>query len=327
MTRFFPYNIYTKTQAMINKYKSRGESTVIIYLDILILINLYCNFMIIILMKLIARVNVPLYKMIIGTIVATAIVPLTIFFPQSIITTAIGKIMYSFFIIFAIFGYKSIVQFIKCLSIFYFISFGVGGGLLAFHFLITDSFFQSNDLLMDTAVNSVLVIIGLPLLLLFTKKRLDHHVIEKIQYDQLYKVIVHFAETQVETVGFMDSGNHLTDPITNRPVIICEASFIAQFFNSEDWQIIKNMLMKNDITHIPHRFKKVISIIPYQVIGKQHNFLYAFKLDKLQIHVNGKILETKQLLIGIQWNRLSADKTYTCLLHPQIIHHATAVTA
>lgn len=305
----------------------------IVYLDLILLLNFIFNFMLLLLTKYLVRTAVPLYRLFLGTIVATAFIPLVIYFPNTFHSTIV-KGIYSVFIILATFGFKGIGHVFKTMFMFYFISFTVGGGLFAIHFLLESSL-KTNIHKILLYVNNiygdeyslVLLFIGFPVILYFTKSRMDRHVKDKIKYDQLYEVAITINHQVHRTTGFIDSGNHLNDPLSNRPVVICDEPFLRKFFSNEEWQMMKNAILQDKVDQFPHSIKSMIAIVPFQGVDGTSNYLYTIRPEKLTIYYHQQVIETKNVLIGIQLAKLTADERYHCLIHPEIIQLSEVRTA
>src|SRR5699024_96215 len=114
------------------------------------------------------------------------------------------------------------------LLLFYFITFSIGGGLIAAHFLLQNPVgISSNGILTmekgyGDPISWIFIIVGFPIVWWFTKNRLDKHATDKIHYDQLYSVTIRLNGEDHSTKGYLDSGNQLVDPLTKKPVIICD---------------------------------------------------------------------------------------------------------
>lgn len=290
--------------------------------------------MLLLLTKHLTKMAVPLYRLFIGSIVATAFIPLVLYFPESLFHSTIVKGLYSVFIMVVTFGFKGIHQLLTTMFMFYFIAFAVGGGLFAAHFLLESSL-QTNFHKILIYVNNiygdqyslVLLFIGFPLILYFTKARMDRHVKEKIKYDQLYEVTIAMNGQVHRTTGFIDSGNHLNDPLTNRPVVICDEPFLKMFFVEEEWLLLKTAILEEKVDQFPHSLKKLIAVVPYQGVDGSSNYLFTIKPDKLTVTYDDQLIETKNVLIGIQIANLTGDERYHCLLHPEIVQLSTVRTA
>lgn len=306
----------------------------ILYLDIIILLNLLFNLMILSLTTYLARVHTTIYRLLFGTMIATSLVPIVIYFPDSFINSMIGKGIYSIFIVIGAFGCKSILHIMKNVFIFYFISFSIGGGLFGLHFLVQDTLGgETNKFLLyvnnvyGDQMSLIIILIGFPIVWFFTKARMDRHVKDKIKYDQMYNCIITLNGISHQTVGYIDSGNHLVDPLSNRPVIICDEKFLMKFFTDVDWDLLRSSIINHGMEKIPTSIQKQISLVPYQGVGGNSDFLYTIRPEKLTILYENEVIETNNVLIGIQLANLTADNSYHCLLHPQIIHLSTVRSA
>lgn len=197
----------------------------------------------------------------------------------------------------------------------------MGGGLLAIQFISTDAIHFKNQ----TSLG--FMIIAFPIVWIFTKNQMDNHVMDKIKYDQMYDVTIKINEKSINTIGYIDSGNQLVDPLTNRPVIICDETYLTRFFTNQDWETIRSIITQNNHSEAIESLSTKMYIIPYKAVGVTSNYLYAIKPQNVSITYENEIIETNQVFIGIQLADLSNDETYHCLLHPKIIHHAVVMTA
>lgn len=296
-----------------------------IYLDVIWALNFILDMMLLMLTQILAKDDTGRIRIMFGAFVASLLVPISLYYPHSFFTTIYGKILYSLLIILSSFRYVNMYRMVKRLLLFYFVTFTIGGGLIALHFLLQNpieiaasGLFTFNSGYGDP-ISWIFVLIGFPIIWLFTKRNMDKHAIEKIRYDELYPVTIQMNHLSFSTNGYMDSGNQLVDPITKKPVIICDESFLKQWFTEVDWNILKEAHETLDFQAIPPKWEERIHIIPYQGVEGKSNFLLAIRPDQLAVtHHNEQIL-TERVLIGIQFATLTKDETYHCLLHPQII--------
>lgn len=304
-----------------------------IYLDAVWMLNFLLDMMLLLLTLALARESIKKRRIVFGAFIASLIVPLSFYFPDSVITTAAGKILYSLFIIFCAFGYGSFYRLIKLLLLFYFVSFSIGGGLIAVHFLLQQPVsLTANGILTvnhgyGDPISWLFVMIGFPFVWLFTKQRMDRHVAEKIRYDQLCPVTLKIKQESFSTSGYIDSGNQLKDPITKKPVILCDEPFLMQWFTEEDWEFLKQLQDHLDFSKIPKAWEHDIQIIPYQGVQGKSMFLLAIRPDEITISYENKKIVTSHFLVGIQFAELTKDRSYHCLLQPQMIQLPAIHTA
>jgi len=306
---------------------------VTIYLDAVWLLNFFLDMMLLMLTQALAKDSTRKRRIIFGAFIASLLVPITIYYPDSPVDTLPGKLVYSVVIILCSFKIYSIYRMMKLLLLFYFITFSIGGGLIAIHFLFQNPVGLSDNGILTfnsgygDPVSWLFVMIGFPLSWYFTKTRMDRHAIEKIRYDQLCEVIIKFQNISHSTTGYIDSGNQLTDPLTKKPVIICDEYFLKQWFTETDWKELKHVHDTLDFGELPHEWEKRIQIVPYQGVGGSRSFMLAVKPDDITIVYDEKEIVTSKVLVGIQFAELTKDQSYRCLLHPQIIKRASSVSA
>lgn len=279
------------------------------------------------------KLNIKQTRLFLGALVASMIVPLTIYYPDSFFATLPFKIIFSIIIILTTFGYKNIVQLFKLLFLFYFISFSVGGGLIALHFTLKNPITTTNTGILTynsgfgDPISWLFVICFFPIVWLFTKERMDKHVQEKIRYDALYNVAITIKGIKHNTTGFVDSGNQLVDPFTKKPVVICDESFLLHWFEDAEWKTLKQAFENWEMERIPSKWLDSIVVIPYQGVEGGDGILFAIKPDMFTIAYGQQEIHTKQVLIGVKFGQLTNDASYHCLLQPELITAASEYSA
>ncbi|SFB19065.1 stage II sporulation protein GA (sporulation sigma-E factor processing peptidase) [Lentibacillus halodurans] len=304
-----------------------------IYLDAVWLLNFFLDLMLLMLTQALAKDSTRKRRIMFGAFIASLLVPLSIYYPDSFFTSLIGKLMYSILIILCSFRIYSIYQMIKLLLLFYFTTFAIGGGLIAIHFLFQNPVgLSANGVLTFNSgygdpISWLFVVIGFPLIWYFTKLRMDKHAVEKIRYDQLCSVTIHIQQISKSTMGYIDSGNQLTDPLTKKPVMICDEYFLKQWFTEHEWEMLKAAHDSLDFDKLPNDWEKRLQIVPFQGVEGNRTFMMAIKPDNVTVIYNGEHIVTRKVLIGIQFAELAKDRSYHCLLHPKIIKMAAPASA
>src|SRR5690625_4621689 len=152
--------------------------------------------MLLLLTKSFARDPTKQGRLLFGAFIASLAVPISLYFPHTVLNHVLGKIFYSFVIILCSFTFRSIYQFVKRLFIFYFVSFSVGGGLIGLHFIFQQPITLSNEGFLTfhsglgNPISWLFVLIGFPIVYLFTKRRMDKHGIDKIRYQQICPISI-----------------------------------------------------------------------------------------------------------------------------------------
>lgn len=259
------------------------------------------------------------YKLILASLFGSLVVPISFLLPAYPIDSWIIKITHSFIIIWIAFGFQNVAIFLRVLCTFYFMTFSIGGGLFAIHFLlISEQNFILADSIGATHIHGIFVIICFPIIFLFTKHRMDKHKMQQFHQEFHYKVVLYWEKKEVETIGYLDSGNHLVDPFTQTPVIIVDETVLINWFNDQKLaqlkQSFQNILLGKDDELTTDLFR----LIPYQGVNGDQDFMIAFKPEYVRIHMKDRHVTNKKVLVGIQFGNLVSDNSYHCLLHPKL---------
>src|SRR5699024_7992271 len=107
-------------------------------LDLIIGLNILFNFFILLLTNYLARAGKKIFRILLGSIFASMIVPLHLLISDPIVHSIGFKAMYSLLIIYCTFGYNGLYTFMKRISLFYFTTFAIGGGLIGLHFMFEE---------------------------------------------------------------------------------------------------------------------------------------------------------------------------------------------
>jgi len=295
-----------------------------IYLDAVWILNFLFDWLLLLLTRKLARDQTKNIRIIFGALVASAIVPFSIYFPDSMLLSLPGKLLFSVIIILVTFGFISIHRLSKLLLLFYFITFAIGGGLIAVNFLLQNTFILSGDSgsAFGDPVSWIFVFVGFPLLWLFTKRRMDKHAMEKIDFDQQCSVIIQLKDKSQTTIGYIDSGNQLTDPITKKPVIICDEFFLKHWFTNQEWNQLKEAQDTLNFDLLPEVWRKEIQLVPYRGVGGRTMMLICLKPENVTVFYEDQKMTATKVLIGVQFAELAKDRSYHCLLHPELIRLA-----
>src|SRR5699024_3386406 len=156
-----------------------------------------------------------------------------------------------------------------------------GGILMMLHFVWTDHIsFMDNT---GPNISATFVISFFPLIAYATKKQADYLLHKKIIYDQCYIVHLTLAGQTVSINGFIDTGNQLYDPLTNKPVAFMNRNIFKQLYSELEWEVIHDKLESNNVGLLPKSLQKKIISIPFIDITGVEQFTHVLLLDKLRV--------------------------------------------
>ncbi len=135
---------------------------------------------------------------------------------------------------------------------------------------------------------------------------------ERYTRSHLYPLKLYYNGKSCEGVGLLDTGNHLRDPVSQRPVIIASLKAVRSLFGEELLAFIAN-LGKMQEEETPY----MIKWIPYHSLGKKNGFMPGIIIDGMTVYQEGKELISKKVLIGIIEEELSEEGLYQFILHEE----------
>lgn len=187
-----------------------------VYLDLVILMNFLFDFMILMATKIVLKEKTPIFRIVIGSIVASTSI-LLLFLSLSSITLFLFKLGMSIIIILVTFGRRN---FFKDFLYFYLISIILGGFLYLLDVGVTYKnkgvLFFGNGL----SVNFIVLLLLSPIFLYFYVMEIKKY---KVKYSNIYSVEIYIQDKVYKLKGMLDTGNHLVDPYTGKCVILVSA--------------------------------------------------------------------------------------------------------
>jgi stage II sporulation protein GA (sporulation sigma-E factor processing peptidase) len=298
----------------------------VVYADIVWLLNICIDFILLSLTTLLLKKKCKWYRVLLGAFIGSWIV-IFLFTPYAaVISHPISKVIFSFAMVLASFGFGTIRTFIQATLMFYFVTFMVGGGLIGLHY-----FLRNDTAILDGVITTVspgigdpiswlFVLVAFPLIIYFSRKRVEHLEITKIHFQQIVTVELTMNEKKWQMKGLIDSGNALCDPLTQTPVMIIDLSKIHDFIPT--WLHEKSKHIDAlDLTEINEEEDLLsrIRIIPYRGVGQHRNFMLAIRPDEVVITTNTDRIVVKKVLVGLNHTTLSANDEYECILHPKMM--------
>lgn len=203
---------------------------VTIYLDVLIVTNVYVNYFLIRSTAKLTHSAVKLWRCIIGSFIASLFSIIIIFPEFSGFALTVIKLFVSVLIIVISFSELTVKRTIKLTVIFYIINFLYAGFM---------------DLIFKKAHSSIVVVnnsavyLDIPIIFLVVSTIGAYIIISVFSYifeknfklTNSYKVLVEMLGHQYLFNAVCDTGNNLTDAFTNRPVVVCNSKEMYETIN------------------------------------------------------------------------------------------------
>lgn len=298
------------------------------YLDIVWLLNLLFNSLLLYITGVILKRNISKKRVFLAGLLGSLIIFAPFISFGQILLAPFTKIFISLLMVWIAFGFRKLRFFLSNLFVFYLCTFSTGGALIGLHYLLSFDFNLKSSLLLASTkgfgdpISWIFVLVGFPVMLYFSRNTFDKFETTKIQLDQIVEVKISINQEICSLNGLIDSGNNLYDPLSKRPVMICEVQKVTHLFPGELLDVFENPHSLMNLKDELEEWTKRLSIIPYKVIGHDHRLMTAMKPDFIQICKGEEVYETKQVLIAFVNQRLSGEGLFDCILHPKMVNSA-----
>ncbi len=219
------------------------------------------------------------------------------------------KLIISFFLVMLGLLPASFKEFKNSVLYFYGISFFVAGATMA-----TSFFYNTNQ---TTFSLSYLWLFGgilaAIILAYFGERYLNQQIIPRVFQ---YKVKLNFAGLSCEGQGFLDTGNSLKDPLTNKPVLVAEYNLIKSCLPHDIQEAMETTKseeeMLNRLTN--STWASRLRLIPFTSIGKRNGLLIGVRADEVIITSLKNLFIHKNIIVAIYLDKLSNEGNYQMLI-------------
>ncbi len=173
----------------------------VIYIDILILVNFLFDFLLLLTVNIALKRYTKIFRLLLASLFGE-ITLISLFIQASPVFLSLLKIGMSIIMCLIAFKYQNIIYTFYNILYLWMLSIILGG--FVYYFMIEE-------------INYLLIIFIAPFILYLFIKSLK--ALKKVK-NYYYQVEIVIDNITVKTTGFLDTGNHLIDPITKKPIIL-----------------------------------------------------------------------------------------------------------
>lgn len=285
-----------------------------VYVDLILIQNIIMNYIIILTTGIICKINIKQYRIICASIIGAIYAIVMYVMKLNIYNNQIMKIVLSACMVYIAFHSKNFKSLLKQVIIFYLTSFCFGGATYYLLYCISPGLIKYiNGTLVGTYPIKIAILGGI---VGFFITVISFNVIKNRfeQKDLLYNVKIYYKEKNIGIKVILDTGNLLTEPITNTPVMIVEASKMKTFIPDNILKNIDAILTNNEFNEITEEMRSRFCIIPFSTVGKQNGIIVGFRPDYIKIYTDQKEEVRKKIVIGIYNNEISKNGLYSGLM-------------
>lgn len=294
----------------------------IIYLDIVILENLFMNYLILFATSLITKNKIKVWRLALSSLLGGVYAAVSYMSVLKVYSGLGLKILLSIAMIYIAFNSKSIKTLFKQLVIFYLVSFAFGGTAFALlYFIRPQDILSKNGILIGTYPIKVAflgAIVGFTIIQIAFKS-IKTRMTKK---DMFCNIEIWLDGLCVKVKGMIDTGNLLKEPITKTPVIVVESEMLTDILPES---ILENVekIVNGDNYEIDDKYISRFRVIPFSSIGKENGLLLGIKSDKIAINFEEETKEEKGVILGIYKSKLSKNNLYNALIGLELLEGST----
>lgn len=294
-----------------------------IYGDIIFVENLLMNYLILFSTAKLTKSRYKKINILLASI-AGAIYAVFYYYPGfEYLYTWFLKIIFSLFIIVVAFNPYTLKEFCRKILVFYIVSIIFGGAAFGIYYLINGVKFAYKGIFYIDSFPVKLLLASILLAYIFVRFSWGY-IISKIKREKiLLDVSIIKEDKKAYLVALLDTGNSLTDPITNLPVLVAEYEAIKELLPLEIQRIFEENKENNlnAIASVLSRSEWItrFRFIPFNSLGVENGLLIGFKPDGIRIEDNSGKNFIRDIIVAIYNKKLSRDGEYSALLHPEIL--------
>ena len=257
-----------------------------VYIDLLYLLNFYLDFLLLLTTLIILKRNTKIKRVFIASLIGSLSI-IFLFFEVSSLFLFIFKIFIAFIMVIVAFGYENLKYTLNNFCYFYMISIILGGFL---YYLNVEFSYTAVGLLFikhKINVNAVFLILMSPIILFFYVKQVKEM---KCKYNLSYEVKIVLKNKQEYILnGFLDTGNCLIDPVTNKPIILLEKGVVDESNNNFYYVPFHSLNNQNLLKCLRPEYVEIEN-------KKFNNYLIGisdknFNFDGVKCILNNKLME------------------------------------
>ncbi len=272
---------------------------VTVYVDILLILNAFVNFFILLLTSAVSKKELKLLRIILASIVGS-LFSLYIFLPsRGFLIETLVRFACSVITVFVCFGKMKITTFIRLTLTFYAASFIYAGVMLAIWFILKPEAMAINNGMVYLGISPLLLIgitlasyIILSLIKFFTRKNGEGGGICGLKCE--------FGGKTIILTALIDTGHSIRDQIGNLPIAVITPAKIKELLQ-DDFE----SFCSGEIDADSPLFSK-IRMIPCKTVGGSI-LLKALRCEKATVHIKDKVLNKGSILLAMSETNLGGD--------------------
>lgn len=296
-----------------------------IYLDVIFLVNFLMDIILLFLISNIFHYPTHIKRLLFGAAagaVGACIVSIIPFYLSAILYIILNGLT-GILMIYITFQPHTLRMLVKQMISLYILTFLLGGIMnWLFHETKTGQLAKNilaNSKALSLGIKSFIIITTVSFIII--KLCSDHIAFMKKDKQNFMSVTLTFEENSVQTVGFLDTGNGLKDPMTGKPVIVGDYNVIKKGLKESYRTCIEEYRRTNQLNYEMIETKELCLLrwIPYQSVGKKNGMMIGVLCNECVIQDGKQEVNHEKIVVAFPEHDLSPRQEYFVILHPELI--------
>lgn len=136
-----------------------------------------------------------------------------------------------------------------------------------------------------------------------------------------FDIELYFDNNSCKGSAFLDTGNNLKDPLTNRPVIVAEYQYLKRCLPADFTSAVDNLQNEKDMLEalVDTGWARRLRIIPFSSIGRKNGMMLGVRADQVIINNGTEDMFYPNTVVGIYKEKLSSEDKYHFLIPAQML--------
>ncbi|MBP3544651.1 MAG: sigma-E processing peptidase SpoIIGA [Lachnospiraceae bacterium] len=290
----------------------------VVYIDVLFLVNFFMDYIILTLTGNILKIHTRIWRRCLGAALGATCYCIMLFLPTEYrmhgsmgIMLFVGAMMG--ILVFSLRKPKKILVF---LLIFHATAFFLGGTVTAiYHYTRLGYYIRKAVKGDDNAQIITGVLAGMVLAACGLMKIILSCIRERRREETLYyEVELCVGDTKKSATALMDTGNHLKEPVSHKPVILADITLAGELLDEKTYKAIKAFYLTGNLTQA-----EGLRLIPYHSVGRKHGILAAVFIDSLIIRMEQGVIERNGVCVAITEDAISSGEEYRVILNAALV--------
>lgn len=289
------------------------------YIDLIILENFFMNSIILYTTARLLNKKILIRRLVIASFIGTIYVfTLCLKIPNTLLN--ISKFIMGLILVKLCFGSRGCIALIKESAVYFFSSFLYAGCALGFlHIVKPKVIYLVNGIIIGGEY--IFEIVGISAVACFALIKVTIKLIKLKSYFNKKNMIANLkifnGEKNVKIKALVDTGNLLTDPVSQDPVVIVYKEKVRELFDNKILEKIDSLNGGDEINDRSNNSR--LRVIPYTSIGQSQGVITVCRVDKIKLEYQDEENEIKNVLIGFYNEALSKNDKYSALIGLQIL--------